>query len=94
MPNSPAAAKKGLELAYEVDEELPPAVNGDQGRLRQILLNLLSNAVKFTEQGEVKLIVKLLWIEGGRVSLHFEVRDTGMGMAAAKVSKKKNRTRA
>ncbi len=54
---APAAAAKGIELAYELDDDLPRAVSGDVGRLRQVLLNLLSNAVKFTEHGEVVLRV-------------------------------------
>ena len=54
---APTAAKKGLELIYAIDEELPIALVGDAGRLRQIVLNLLSNAVKFTAAGEVLVTV-------------------------------------
>ncbi|HTK44818.1 MAG TPA: GAF domain-containing protein [Patescibacteria group bacterium] len=86
---APAAAKKGIELAYEVDGELPPAVNGDQGRLRQILLNLLSNAVKFTETGEILVSVRSAPAEAPRRrgparecwQLAVDVRDTGIGIA-------------
>ena len=51
------AAEKHLDIAYQFEGEVPPAVTGDVTRLRQILLNLLSNAVKFTEHGEVVLTV-------------------------------------
>ncbi len=51
------AAEKGLELAYQMDENVPPALLGDVTRLRQVMINLLGNAVKFTEQGEVVLTV-------------------------------------
>ncbi|MBF0379196.1 MAG: response regulator [Desulfamplus sp.] len=51
------ANEKGLELAFIIDSNLPTAINGDETRLRQILLNLLSNAVKFTEKGEVVVSV-------------------------------------
>ena len=80
------AARKGLELVYSIDDELPYVVVGDSGRLRQIVLNLLSNAVKFTESGEVLLTVggaKLAAARGSesaRWELAIEVRDTGIGI--------------
>ncbi|HEY7023820.1 MAG TPA: GAF domain-containing protein, partial [Candidatus Limnocylindrales bacterium] len=76
---SSTAAAKGIELAYEVIGDLPPAVQGDFGRLRQILLNLLSNAVKFTENGEV-VITAHAAATRGQVQVEVEVRDTGIGI--------------
>ncbi len=77
---APAAAAKGIELAYEPGRTLPPALLGDAGRLRQILLNLLSNAVKFTERGEVVLAVDGRALDDGRHELAITVRDTGIGI--------------
>ena len=74
------AANKGIELAYEPSDDLPPALIGDAGRLRQILLNLLSNAVKFTERGEVVLAVAGRGLADGRAELEITVRDTGIGI--------------
>lgn len=76
------AAQKGLELAYLVDPQVPAAIYGDIGRLRQILLNLLSNAVKFTERGEVFVHARSLGSQDGRYELEVAVRDTGIGMTA------------
>ena len=75
----PAATGKGVELAYELKNDLPVAVMGDLGRLRQILLNLLSNAVKFTEKGEVVVSVDSQ-TEGDIVDLRVTVRDSGIGI--------------
>ena len=84
---APTAATKGIELAYEVDGDLPRAVAGDAGRLRQIILNLLSNAVKFTERGEIVVSVRASAIPptgtGGapdRWRIDLDVRDTGIGI--------------
>jgi GAF domain-containing protein/CheY-like chemotaxis protein len=85
---APIAAKKGLELAYEVDGDLPRALAGDAGRLRQIVLNLLSNAVKFTERGEIVVSVRATpaarssarSADAGRWRIDLEVRDTGIGI--------------
>ncbi|MCG8462714.1 MAG: response regulator, partial [Holophagales bacterium] len=67
---------KGIELGIEVAESLPEAVEGDSGRLTQVLLNLLGNAVKFTDQGRVDL--RASWNDG---RLRFEVADTGPGIS-------------
>jgi signal transduction histidine kinase/DNA-binding response OmpR family regulator/HAMP domain-containing protein len=72
---SSRAAEKQLDIAYLFEGEVPPAIQGDVTRLRQILLNLLSNAVKFTDQGEVVLTVTT---KGEQ--LEFAVRDTGIGL--------------
>jgi PAS domain S-box-containing protein len=85
------AAQKGLDLACFVDDSIPHAVMGDEGRLRQVLLNLLGNAVKFTEQGEIVVEVRSQKSEAGAAAshlrpltsvLHFAVRDTGIGVSA------------
>ena len=78
------AAQKGLELACEVSEDVPDVVVGDPTRLRQVLVNLLGNAVKFTEQGEVAVQVHAETSGPERVTLHFVVRDTGIGIPAEK----------
>jgi signal transduction histidine kinase/CheY-like chemotaxis protein len=77
------AHQKGLELAYDVDPDVPAHLRGDPGRLRQILVNLVGNAIKFTQRGEV-----LVTIENSQdakdVELHFKVKDTGIGIPAEK----------
>ena len=72
------AAKKMLNLAYTIDEEVPDSIIGDPTRLRQILVNLLSNAAKFTDKGEIELSVSLNKEDGREI--HFAVRDTGIGI--------------
>ena len=69
------AAEKHLDIAYVFEGDVPPAIQGDVTRLRQILLNLLSNAVKFTDKGEVVLTVAT---KGDQ--LQFSIRDTGIGL--------------
>jgi two-component system, sensor histidine kinase and response regulator len=80
------AHTKGLELIHEVQPDVPDALVGDAGRLRQVLLNLAGNAVKFTDQGEVLVRVetegggRTPTLGAGEVGLRFTVLDTGIGI--------------
>ena len=76
----PSAHGKGLALETTVARDVPDALHGDSGHLRQILINLMSNAIKFTEHGKVALEVKLREASADNVVLHFSVRDTGIGI--------------
>jgi signal transduction histidine kinase/CheY-like chemotaxis protein len=76
------AQAKGLEIACLADHAAPAAVWGDPHRLRQVLTNLISNAIKFTERGEVIAELRVLERADDRCRLRFEVRDTGIGIAA------------
>jgi signal transduction histidine kinase/DNA-binding response OmpR family regulator len=75
------AAAKGLELVVNVRPEVPGHVLGDPQRIRQCLINLVGNAIKFTQRGEVMLEVCTVGQQSGRALVHFEVRDTGIGIA-------------
>jgi two-component system, sensor histidine kinase and response regulator len=75
------AVDKGVNLACLVHANVPSALRGDPGRLRQILLNLLSNALKFTAQGEVVLSVSLVHGADDRATVRFEVQDSGIGLS-------------
>jgi PAS domain S-box-containing protein len=79
------AHKKGLELLYQVQPDVPDAVIGDAGRLRQVLLNLVGNAIKFTDEGEVEVRVEAAADRTPQeVALRFRVRDTGIGIPREK----------
>ncbi|HXU90433.1 MAG TPA: ATP-binding protein [Methylomirabilota bacterium] len=77
---TPRAQEKGLVLRASVGSDVPTALRGDAGRLRQVLLNLVGNAIKFTERGEVIVEIMLSGPAGGRVPLRISVRDTGIGI--------------
>ncbi|MCZ4315453.1 GAF domain-containing protein [Comamonadaceae bacterium G21597-S1] len=81
------AQEKQLEIAYVFEGDVPAAIVGDVTRLRQVLLNLMSNAVKFTDQGEVVLTVRRAAANDGRPQLEFAVRDSGIGLSPAGISK-------
>ncbi len=77
---APQAAEKGLELVHDVDTSAGSSYEGDEARIRQVVVNLLSNAVKFTSKGEVVLTVSSGRSGPGMTVLRFEVRDTGPGI--------------
>jgi PAS domain S-box-containing protein len=78
------ASHKGLELACSLPPLVPEYLIGDPGRLRQIILNLAGNAIKFTEKGEVVVQVEVDSQSDDHVTLHFMVRDTGIGIPPEK----------
>ncbi len=76
------ARDKPIDFACTLAPELPERFEGDPVRLRQVLVNLLHNAVKFTERGRIALDVQHRGVVDGAVRIRFEVRDTGIGIAA------------
>lgn len=81
---SEQAKTKNDKLQFEIDSAIPKNLIGDQVKLLQILMNLITNAIKFTDNGEVKVSVKLLSLNEHIVFIYFEVSDTGIGIAEDK----------
>jgi len=79
------AHSKGLELVCRAVPDVPDALIGDAGRLRQVLVNLVGNAIKFTERGEILVSVDLDDLGSERVVLRFSVADTGIGIPVEKL---------
>ncbi len=78
------AQQKGLELICDLRPEVPQQIIADPTRLAQVVGNLLENAIKFTSRGEVELRVALERQHANRATLHFSVRDTGIGIPQEK----------
>jgi signal transduction histidine kinase/CheY-like chemotaxis protein len=74
------ATQKKLELLFDIHPGIPHGLVGDRLRLAQVLINLGNNAVKFTERGEVVVGVEPVIVEGNGLTLHFWVKDTGIGL--------------
>jgi CheY-like chemotaxis protein/HPt (histidine-containing phosphotransfer) domain-containing protein len=81
----PRAHAKDLTIRSVGDATLPPALIGDAGRIRQILLNLVSNAVKFTAAGEIVIATRCLARDEQLATVEWSVSDTGMGIAQDKI---------
>ena len=71
---------KPIEIIMEVDPRLPSKCYGDELRIKQILTNLLSNAAKYTQKGTITLKVFFQWINDEKISLCFQIKDTGVGI--------------
>lgn len=82
-----SAHRKGLELIYDIPADIPDAVVGDPGRLRQILVNLVGNSLKFTEKGEISVVARLEYETESEIVIQFSVTDTGIGIPADKQEK-------
>ena len=87
------AHQKELELVFHIDPEVPDAVIGDPGRIRQILVNLIGNAIKFTEHGETLVTIGEEHRAADHSLLRVEVQDTGLGIPADQQRKYSKRSR-
>ena len=82
---SSTARERSLELVAEIRGDIPPTLMGDPTRLRQVLLNLIGNAIKFTEHGSITVSVETYSRTESKATVHFAVRDTGIGISADKL---------
>jgi signal transduction histidine kinase/CheY-like chemotaxis protein len=80
------ARVRTIDISGSLDPDVPEALQGDPGRLRQLLLNLCSNAVKFTERGEVTVHGQVVANDAQSILLRFSVRDTGIGIPAGRLA--------
>lgn len=79
------ANEKGLIYKTSIDPSIPKFIIGDQFRLNQILTNLLGNAIKFTKKGEISIDIKVEKKESDTITLHFSVKDSGIGIPQDKL---------
>ena len=78
---------KNVELLYDIDMNLPEKLYGDRQRIRQVIINLMNNAIKFTDQGFVKLSVKVEPIDEQHSNITYEIQDSGQGIKEEDISK-------
>jgi signal transduction histidine kinase/ligand-binding sensor domain-containing protein/CheY-like chemotaxis protein len=84
---SEVAAKKQLDILYKIDHQIPARLNGDNMRIRQVLLNLINNAIKFTSKGQVLVEINLINKNENMLDMGFKVSDTGIGIPNDKVNR-------
>ncbi len=72
--------KSSNDVGFEIQNSIPKYLIGDPLKLSQVFLNLVGNALKFTKNGEIKIILKTLNEDSNRARIHFEVKDTGIGI--------------
>jgi signal transduction histidine kinase/DNA-binding response OmpR family regulator len=83
----PLAIEKGLQLYFYVEPSLGKRPLGDPSKLRQVLVNMLTNAVKFTNIGMIKLHAVLKNMSDDKITMYFEVKDSGVGMTPEQIKK-------
>ena len=84
---SDKVSSKGLELLFDVAQDVPDQLQGDALRLSQMLINYANNAVKFTEHGEIDIAVRVQQRDANGIVLRFAVRDTGIGLTPEQIGK-------
>ncbi|MDQ8202106.1 ATP-binding protein [Pelagicoccus sp. SDUM812003] len=82
-----SCGEKGIELAVEIEDDLPELVVGDPIRINQILINLIGNALKFTDRGAITVSLRYSKRENGAVDLYLSVKDTGIGIDPQKMDR-------
>ena len=75
------AEEKGITIETDIAHEVPRYLEGDAGRIRQILINLANNAIKFTDAGGVRIVISTEKETEKAATLRFEVIDTGIGIS-------------
>lgn len=81
VASAPAAYRKGISLHYQLDDQVPLHLEGDELRLKQVLSNLISNAIKFTHDGEVFVHITLINQRDQQATVQISVTDTGIGIS-------------
>ncbi|MCR5627351.1 MAG: response regulator [Lachnospiraceae bacterium] len=98
----PKAEEKGLKLVFNIDNNIPSIMNGDEIRIKQIMTNILTNAIKYTEKGTITMNVGYEKLSDEKVAFSVSVKDTGIGIkeedmnrlfgAFQRMDEKRNRT--
>lgn len=81
----PRAEEKGIDLITKINTKVPDQLIGDPFRLRQVISNLIGNSIKFTFEGKIQVNVDLIKGQSGRVTIQFDIEDTGIGIPHEKL---------
>ena len=84
---APKAATKDLELVFDIDPDIPQALQGDPLRLGQVLINYTNNAIKFSESGSIAVRIRMVEERADDCLLRFDVCDTGIGLSPEEAGK-------
>lgn len=82
---NPKVDKDRVKFVQELDPSLPLHFKGDSTRVKQIMTNLIGNAIKFTDEGFIKVSLKLAQLVGSKAKIEFKVEDTGIGIEPSKI---------
>ncbi len=80
-------ADKNIPIYYHIDEKIPPYLEGDAVRIKQIMFNFASNAIKYTDSGKIDITLGFGEEQDGYVNLTYTVKDTGIGIHMEDIDK-------